>query len=135
MRKVTITIGMLFFMSVMIFMPVESHAFRIVPCDGVDTTYEGGGTFGEECGLDDFIILIKNVINSIIVLSIPIVTIALTWVGILLLTAQGNVGKITQAKQIAKSVIIGFVFILTAWLIVYTLVSVLLDDAFNLFLK
>ncbi len=90
---------------------------------------------GKTCDFPAFITLIKNVINSIIVLSIPIVTIALTWVGILLLTAQGNPGKITQAKQIAKSVIIGFVFILTAWLIVHTLVSVLLDDAFNLFLK
>ncbi len=123
MRKVTITVGTLFFLALMMLMPLESQAFRIVPCDG------------PECKLGDFITLIKNVINSIIVLAIPIVTIALTWVGILLLTAQGNTGKITQAKQIAKSVVIGFVFILTAWLIIQTLVSILLDDAFNLFLK
>lgn len=104
-----------------ILIPHTSMALEIIPCDGVD------------CGLTDLVILIKNVINAIIIIAIPFMTIILTWVGVLILTAQGNVSRIERAKKIAMNTAIGFVFILTAWLIVHTITAYFLEDEFRLF--
>ena len=135
MRKVLINIILFSFIISAVIVPHTSFALEIIPCDGVDTVDPDGqgGTFGEECGLDDVIILIKNIINAIILLAIPFMTLALMWVGFLILTAQGNVNKIQEAKRITKNVFIGFVFILTAWLIVYTIVTYFLDPKYRLF--
>ncbi len=87
------------------------------------------------CGLPQLITLIKNIITALFVISIPIATIAFVYIGFTLLFSQGNVGKIQEAKRIAMMVLIGFIFILSAWLIVYTITSILLDPSFNIFLK
>jgi hypothetical protein len=88
----------------------------------------------ESCGLAKFIQLIQNVINALFLISIPLATIAFVYIGWTLLTAQGSVAKINDAKHIAKNVIWGFVIILSAWLIVYTITYALLDPSFNSFL-
>ncbi len=84
-----------------------------------------------ECNLPAFITLVKNVINAFIIISIPLMTIALTWVGILFLTAQGNTGKIDEAKRILVSVLKGFGFILGAWLLIHTIVTIFLRPEFR----
>ncbi|MBX4198285.1 pilin [Candidatus Parcubacteria bacterium] len=115
--------------------------FNIIPCgfnnaaEPSDFVSDEATTDSTECDFADFITLIKNVINLLIVLSIPAVMIVLTWVGIILLTAQGDSGKITQAKSTAQSVVWGFVIILSAWLVVHTIFIVLTGQSFNDFLK
>ncbi len=136
--------------------------FKIIPCDGVTqpdiqknidanngvgksgyaqdaSLYEEseGGSNDKKvaCTLPAFVKLITNVINVLFILSVPITMIALTWVGILLLTAQGNTGKVTQAKEILWKVMIGFIFILSAWIIIHTIATVFLQDAYNRYVK
>jgi hypothetical protein len=88
----------------------------------------------ESCGLGKFIQLIQNIINALFLISVPLATIAFVYIGFTLLTAQGNVTKRNDAKRVAKSVIVGFVIILSAWLVVYTITHALLDPSFNSFL-
>ena len=127
----------IFFLSLMLLVvPVISFAnvqgeggwllFTIVPCGEDDP---------DTCNLNQLVELIRRIINVLFAVSIPLSLIAFTWVGILLLTAKGNVGRIRQAKEIALKVLIGFIFILAAWLIVYTITSALLKPEFNQFLE
>lgn len=125
MKKLLIS-GLFIVLITLCVVPFTTQAFTLLPCDG---------GAGDECQLEDLVKLIENIINAIIILSIPFMTVALTYVGFLILTAQGNVNKLDQAKRIAKMTIIGFVFILTAWLIVNTINSYFFKDGFNLFMQ
>jgi hypothetical protein len=104
--------------------------FNVVPCGN-----ETGPEAATSCDFEDFIVLIKNIINVLIVLAIPATMIVFTWVGIMLLTAQGDSDKITRARGILQKVVTGFIIILLAWLVVHTLFLVITGKTFNDFLK
>lgn len=99
-----------------------------IPCDGGPT---------DECDFDDLIQLGKNIMNFLILLSIPVATIAFAWAGILMLTARGNESQISKAKEIFTKVLIGFLFVLTAWLIVQLITGALIkeEDSYEDLLK
>jgi hypothetical protein len=83
---------------------------------------------GEECGFNDLLLLVKNVINFIIKIAMPIAAVLFAYAGYLYITDQGSGKNISKAKGIFANVGIGFAIILGAWLIVYTIVSTLLKD-------
>jgi hypothetical protein len=107
--------------AVVIFVPLfafaQSPSF-VIPCDGVTVPC----TFGK------FMELIQNVLDFLILLSIPFATIAFAWAGWLMLTSGGSGGKIDHAKEIFWKVLWGFVFVLSAWLIVRFITNALLDE-------
>ncbi len=83
-----------------------------------------------DCGYNDFLQLIKNVINRLIFLSFPIAAGVFAWAGFKMMTAAGSESKRTEAKNMIVKVFIGFVIILAAWLIVNTILSALLKQEF-----
>src|SRR3989344_5707123 len=85
----------------------------VVPCGN-----ESGPSAATSCDLADFVLMIKNIINVLVLFSIPVTMIVLTWVGIMLLTARGSQEKITKAKGMAGKVLTGFIIILFAWFVV-----------------
>lgn len=87
----------------------------LVQCDGVTV----------KCDFVAFVALVNRVITFIIEISIPIAALLFAYAGFLYMNAQGNLGKVSQAHKIFQNVAIGFMIILAAWLIVYTLVSTL----------
>src|SRR5437868_2392441 len=99
---------------------------NVVPCGNGRTA-----DAAKECNLAYFVTMIQNIINVLVILSFPATMIVLTWVGILLLTSAGNENKITQAKTIAYRVIIGFIVILTAWLVVQIIFMAITGKNFN----
>lgn len=104
--------------------PVVASAQNfVIPCVGPTKT----GDVVDDCDFNDFMHLIKNVIDFLIILSIPMATIAFAWAGFLILTSNGNSGKIEQGKEIFWKVLIGFIFVLSAWLIVSLITTALLD--------
>lgn len=102
---------------------------------GGPTVSEGGGILddicrnGAECGFPDLMRLITNVINFLIYLSIPIAAIAFAWAGWILVTSGGSESKKEQAKEIFTKVAIGFIVVLSAWLIVRFITTALLNPA------
>ncbi len=89
---------------------------------------DGPGGPGGDCDFNDLIKLVKNVLTFLILVSIPLATIVIAYGGFLLLTANGSEGNISKAKELIFNVLKGFALVLTAWLIVYTIVDVLLED-------
>lgn len=98
---------------------VSAGAFNLIVCDG------------PSCNFGHLIQLAQNVITALILLASFIAVIAFIYAGFILMTSGGNESKKTQAKEIFKKVFIGYLWILAAWLIVYTITS-LLEDGFSL---
>jgi hypothetical protein len=80
--------------------------FPIVPCDGPD------------CGTCELISLGNNIIQFLIWAGIFIAIAVFMYAGFLLVTSGGNQSALEKAKGMAFDVLIGFVILLTGWLIV-----------------
>ncbi len=112
------------FVFLIVLLPVLSFAQspQIVPCNGPD------------CGFDDFIKLIENIIQYIIFISAPLAACVVAYAGFIIMTS-GVADRIGEAKKMIQKVVIGFFFILGAWIIVDTILIVLLDDSFRNIIK
>jgi hypothetical protein len=104
----------------------SNNAFNVVPC---------GGSGQPECNLALFVVMIGNIINVIIALSIPATMLVFAWLGVLLLISQGDISKINRAKGIAWNVMVGFIVILSAWLLVNVLYLAVTGKGFNDYFK
>ncbi|OHB08539.1 MAG: hypothetical protein A3I86_02715 [Candidatus Zambryskibacteria bacterium RIFCSPLOWO2_02_FULL_39_14] len=102
---------------------VYAQDFNLIVC--------GTDALGE-CTLSDLVTLLQRLINALIIISTFLATIAFAYAGFLLLTSGGNEGSKTKAKDIFIKVLMGYLWILGAWLIVYTISSVLLRPGFSL---
>lgn len=87
------------------------------------------GQFLNPCTFASLVDLARRVIRFLILISIPLAAISFAWAGTLYISAAGNPGKISKAHEIFKKTLIGFVFILAAWLIVYTIINALVDNS------
>ena len=113
------------------FMPVVSSA-AIIEC-GNSVTDGGITTIPNPCTFADFVATINRVINWFISIAGVIFTISAIWGGFLYMTSGQNPGNKAKAKSILWSTLIGFVIILTSWLIVYTLLTYLVPDNSSVF--
>jgi hypothetical protein len=102
----------------MVSLPALSFAEGLIPCDG---------TKQNPCNFSSFLIGVNTVINWLIMISIPLATIVIAWAGVLYITASGDMAKIKEAKGMIMTALIGFFFILSAWVLVKALLSALLD--------
>ncbi len=87
---------------------------------------------GVECGINQLVILTQNLITNLVIISTFLATAAFVYAGFILLTSGGSEGKKDEAKKIFTKVMIGYLWILGAWLVVYTITSVLLKTGYSL---
>jgi len=97
-----------------------AQSYNLIVCNGPD------------CGLDDLGTLLQNLINFLIVISTFLATGAFAYAGIILLGSGGNEEAKNKAKTIFKKVLIGYLWILGAWILVYTITSTLLNPGFSI---
>jgi hypothetical protein len=116
-KKFIASIVALFLFFVFI-MPVLSHAVALVTCDG---------SAESPCTMNSFVGMINGIINWIISIAGVIFTISCIYGGFLYMTSGENPGNKAKAKSILYSTFIGFIIILVAWLIVYTILINLID--------
>lgn len=83
------------------------------------------GGAGDPCTFGHLLLLVKNVLDWLVMVSFSAAIITFIWAGFLLLTT-GIADKKTQAKAMLWKVVIGFAIILAAWVIVKTIVGVIL---------
>lgn len=117
-----IAILVLFF--VIILTPVLSRAEEwkgLIPC---------GGAGQSPCDFDGLTKLVKNIIDWIIMIAIPISAAVFAIAGFKYMTSA-VVDQKAEAKNMMRKVLIGLVFILAAWLIVGAIVKALLNPEFN----
>src|SRR3989338_8321582 len=87
---------------------------------------------GPNCKFSDLIILTQNLITDLVIISTFLATAAFAYAGFILLTSGGSESSKTRAKDIFKKVLIGYLWILGAWVVVYTIVSTLLNSGYFL---
>jgi len=107
------------------FLPILFLLLIIVPV----LTFAQGGFIpcDKNCGYNDLLKLVNNVINWIIMISVPVAAGVFAWAGIKYMTT-GISDQKTEAKKMLTKVFIGFVFILAAWIIVTTITNALLSE-------
>ncbi len=97
----------------------------LVPCGAVSGFSE---IFrATECGLCDLVKLFGNINNFLLGVTIPISIALFAWAGVMYFAAGGNPKQIIRAHHIFKSVVIGFIIALAAWLIVQTILNALVN--------
>ncbi|MBI2673727.1 MAG: hypothetical protein HYX23_00380 [Candidatus Zambryskibacteria bacterium] len=90
------------------------------------------GTTADPCTFGHLILLAKNLINALVILSTFLATAAFAYAGFILLTSGGSEGQRDKAKDVFKKVLKGYLWILGAWLVVYTITSALLNPGFSI---
>lgn len=94
---------------VIVSVPLFAYAaLEIVPCDGVT----------KACDFNALVQLGNNIIKFCIVTGTSIFSIMFMYAGYEYLTAMGDTGKITKAHTYFWNAIVGFVIMLSAWLLV-----------------
>jgi uncharacterized membrane protein len=91
-----------------------------------------GDKIEDPCTFGHLILLAQNLINDLVILSTFLATAAFAYAGLILLTSGGNESKKNQAKEIFRKVLIGYLWILGAWLLVYTITKALLNSGFSI---
>ncbi|HEY4524403.1 MAG TPA: hypothetical protein VJL36_01430 [Candidatus Paceibacterota bacterium] len=75
----------------------------------------------EGCNYQDFLQLIGNLFQYLLLIAVPLATAVIVWGGIVLVTAGANEGKRSQAKSMIGFAIWGLALALAAWLIIKTI--------------
>jgi hypothetical protein len=83
------------------------------------------------CDICKFGQLIQNIINFLIIVSVPLSAGLFAWAGILMFTARDNAGQRDRAKKIFFSVFMGLVVALSGYFIVQTVLNALLSPNFS----
>lgn len=86
---------------------------------------------GSDCTFSDLFVLGNRILKLLVILAIPIAAGMFAYAGARMLSAGGNEEVIKDAKKVFYRVFVGFLFVLAAYLIVYTITSVLLDDKYS----
>lgn len=95
---------------------------ELIVCDG--TT--------EPCTFGHLIELLQNLITDLVLLSTLLAAMAFAYAGFKLLTSGGSESSRKEATDIFVKVLKGYLWILGAWLLVYTITSVLLNPGYSL---
>ncbi len=97
------------------FLPNTSFA-ALVPCNGV------------ECQTCHFIQLGSNIITWLITIMATICAIVVAIAGFKMVTAGGDAGAISEARGMITNVVVGFVILLSAWLVIDTVMKMFVKD-------
>ncbi|MEX2013891.1 MAG: hypothetical protein WD896_00870 [Parcubacteria group bacterium] len=99
-----------------------AQSFKLIVCDGAGS---------DPCTFANLIELAQNLISALIIISTFLATAVFAYAGFILLTSGGSETAKNKAKDIFWKVLIGYLWILGAWLLVYTITSVLLKEGFG----
>lgn len=94
----------------------------LVPC---------GQSGQPDCNFRQLIHLGGHILSALIYFAIPLAALSFVYAGFLYMTAGGNSGQISKAHDIFKDVGLGLIIVLSAWLIVNTVVDALLSEKAN----
>lgn len=95
--------------------PDDQGKKGLVPC---------GDSGDPECNVCQVESLMRDLLKLVIYTAIFLATLMIAYAGFKMVTAQGDPGAITAAKDILFKVVIGLMLVLGAWLIVDTLMRV-----------
>jgi hypothetical protein len=86
-----------------------------------------GSSTVANCDLCSLAQMGQNLANFFLGVTIPAAALLFAWAGILYFSSRGNPGQIEQAHKVFRSVVIGFVIALSAWVLVNTVMNMLIQ--------
>ncbi len=101
------------------------------PKTGAVTESKPDGVIDNPCKFTDILKLAKNLIIGWILGGVTFATLGFAYAGYLYITALGSAEKVSHAHSIFVKTAIGFVFMLSAWLIAYTMENIFLTEKFT----
>lgn len=120
-------------------LPVAVNAQGLVPCGAWEGPVPTAGTDAYKdylevtagCNLCDVGRVMQSVIDFAIVgLAIPLAAAMFAYAGVLYFTAGSNSHRISRATSIFKNVGIGFLIVISGWLIINTIMTVTFSKSF-----
>lgn len=110
-------VGTLSFLLLFAFPVLGADPPGLVPCDGKD------------CGTCELIELGDNLLRFFVTFSIVFAGVVFAWGGLLMVTSGGNMGQVSSGKSKMTDAVVGIVIVLTAWLLMDTVLKLLLDES------
>lgn len=104
----------------------------LVVCGQYDN-YGVASGYDHMCGFNDMVLVAKNLITDLVLLGTIATTLVFIWAGIKLVTSGGNPKQLDDAKRMLWNVVKGFVIMIAAWVVVYTILSALVGDEYLVF--
>lgn len=96
---------------------------KLIVCDGTKTS---------PCDWASLIELVELLIQFMVVFSTLLAGAIFAYIGFIFLTSGGNTSARDKAKTMFMKVIKGYLWILFAWLVVYTIANTLLKPGYTL---
>jgi hypothetical protein len=126
MKKVLAHVTSFSLLALLFFMPyiAEAQGFGLIVCGRKAENYQ--------CSLADLIQVVRNLVKALVMISTLLATLAFIWMGFLLITSGGSESRKKRAKDIGWKVLIGYLWILAAWILVATIFGVILNPEYNL---
>lgn len=93
-------------------MPIVAYAAGLVPCDGIDQV-----TGAPDCQLCYFVDLMQNILKWLVTILSIVMSIIIMVSGFRLVVSTGNASEMQAAKSMITNAFIGFVIVLSAWLL------------------
>ena len=106
---------------IILFLPTLVGAEPLVPCDGAT---------GNACQACHFAELGQNILTWLIGIMAAIIALVFVIGGLKMVTAAGDTSKITSARSMMTNALIGFVILLSSWLIIDTIIKTFVEDDF-----
>ncbi len=127
-----------FALGVVVGLPLFTYAQSVgasglVPCGAVTSANYFNPMYylsATSCNFCYLAKLIQNVVNFLVMVTIPISVAMFAWAGIMFFTATGNPKKIARAKGIFSSVFIGFIITIAGWLVVQIVLQTITNGGF-----
>lgn len=105
-----------------IVLAVAAQPQGLIPCGN---TKDADGKIIDPCGPCDIFVLGQNILNFILMISIPIATLALIYGGFLMVVPTSSADKLTKGKKVLTNTFIGIAIVFFAWLGIDTIIKVL----------
>ncbi|MCP6718558.1 MAG: pilin [Patescibacteria group bacterium] len=117
----------LLFLFLFLIIPIQSQA-GLVPCGSCEEFDPDDKTIclneQDDCTFCDIFVLVNNILILVLTRLVPIIaTVMLVWGGFMFFSSVESPGKVEDAKNIIKAVIIGMVIIFVAWVFLNSFLS------------
>jgi hypothetical protein len=123
-NKLKIMYGSIFALLMFVFIfPITVSADIVPPCNPTGAASDGMGPALPACNFNALMTLMGNIMVFAIDLGLAAVSIAFAYAGFLYITSNGDSGKVKQAHEIFRKVVIGAFIALSATVLVNLLLS------------
>ena len=106
---------------------ISAIAFSLLPTITFAALVTCGNPGQPQCDFNQFAILVNNIINWFLGISVSVAAVMFSIAGGRMLMNPENTGEREKAKTMFKNAIIGMLIILFAWTVVHAVIGTLVD--------